>query len=297
MSSHRLPEFYAKLEKLREFDSLIDFSKSRLQLDIVLLLASSQEPLSIDEIVRSLGQRKKPILDAMRKLELKGIVRRVDDREKIYELSELGRQLIEDLLTILTAGNLKEVLREYRRYGKVAARDLTKLLIPVSYLYEVLVALGTARKNELSLNALSRITGISGQRLMVYLDPYSDPKSETRLLKKVRRETISTKIRNILFSTKRTEVFYRLTNLGLETFYRLPMYVKFKNNPIAVKLSRIFGSWSPRYVLYRLSLINIILGSILTAAMLLAPNIAIIATIIWILMSLLLSTLLLVAYK
>ncbi len=51
-----LDEVRLKLEKIRAFDSLIDFAKSRIQLDIVLELVYTHKPLSADEIARAIGQ-------------------------------------------------------------------------------------------------------------------------------------------------------------------------------------------------------------------------------------------------
>lgn len=259
-----LEQIYAKLEKIRAFDSLIDFSKSRIQLDIVLHLAAAQKPLPADEIAKTLNIRKKPVLDALRKLELKGIVRRTSETENVYELSDLGKQMIEDLMAILGFNDFQEVVKKSRRYGKIEARDLIKLIIPVHYLYETLLALGTAKNNELSLIALAKVNGISPQRLSIYLDPYADTKSEIRLFKKTRKETILTKIRSILFKSRRSEVYYRLTSIGLESFYRLPIYTKVKNNRFAHIVIKIFGTYSPKLVLYRLATIHSVSMAALT---------------------------------
>ncbi len=260
-----LEQIYTKLEKIRAFDSLIDFSKSRIQLDIVLHLAAAQKPLPADEIAKALNIRKKPVLDALRKLELKGIVRRTSETENIYELSDLGKQMIEDLMAILGFNDFQEIVRKSRRYGKIEARDLIKLIIPVHYLYETLVALGTAKNNELSLTALAKVNGISPQRLSIYLDPYADTKSEIRLFKKTRKETILTRVKSILFKSRRSEVHYRLTSIGLESFYRLPIYTKVKNNRFAHIVIKIFGTYSPKLVLYRLATIHSISMATLTA--------------------------------
>ncbi len=106
-------------------------------------------------------------------------------------------------MVVLGFGDMKQMLRNvHRRYGKIQARDMIRVVVPVNYLHEVLVALGTSRASELSLSTLSRIVGISEQRLSMYLEPYVNPRSEVRLFKKVRKETWRTKIRNILFGTR-----------------------------------------------------------------------------------------------
>ena len=172
-----LNDLRLKIEKLREFDSLIDFSRSLIQLDIVIYLASTNAPMSASEIAKALNQRKKPVLDALRKLELKGLIRKV--KNNLYELTELGRNAIDDLMAILGIGEAKQILR--KSYGKVKARDMIKVVTPINYLHDVLVALGTSRNNELPLSELANATGISGQRLVMYLEPYADRKSDVRL--------------------------------------------------------------------------------------------------------------------
>jgi len=262
LSQAQLDDIYVKLEKIRAFDSMIDFSRSRIQLDIVLQLATTRRPLSADEIARSIGQRKKPVLDALRKLELKGIIRRTETHRNIYELTDLGKQMINDLAAILGASNLKEVVKS-RIYGKVTARDLIKVIIPVHYLYEVITALGTAKRHELPLDTLAGVAGISPQRLAVYLDPYSDSKSEIRLFKKVKRDNPTPlKMMNLILRHKKTStIHYRLTDLGLELYYRLPVYMKIKNNKFVNMLIKIFGYYNTKSILTKLSIIDMIINA------------------------------------
>jgi len=262
LSQVQLDDIYIKLEKIRAFDSMIDFARSRIQLDIVLQLAVTRKPLSADEIAQNIGQRKKPVLDALRKLELKGIIRRTETHRNIYELTDLGKQMVDDLTAILGASNLKEVVKS-RVYGKVSARDLIKVIIPVHYLYEVITALGTAKRHELPLDTLASIAGISPQRLTVYLDPYADSKSEIRLFKKVKRDnsTLLKIIHVILRNKKSSTICYRLTNLGLELYYRLPIYMKMKNNKFANILIKIFKYYNTKSILTKLSIIDIIVNA------------------------------------
>ena len=284
-----------KIEKIREFDSLIDFARSSLQLDIVFQLASSRKPLSAAEIARVLGQRKKPILDALRKLEIKGLVKKSNSRGDLYELTELGRNAIEDLFAILGVSDLKAALRS--GYGKVRARDMIKIVIPVNYIHDTLVALGTSRRNELSLSTLSQIIGLSPQRLAMYLDPYAEPRSEVRLFKKYRRESFTQKITNKLFGRTKTEVHYRLTSLGMETFYRLSIYSRIKGNSVLRFLIKVFGNYSPKFVMRRLSVINTVLGSVALATLLIIPSLSYMFLAIWASYNVVLGALITVGYK
>ena len=83
-----------KIEKTREFNSLIDFARSSLQLVIVFQLASSRKPLSSTEIARALDRMKKPILNALRKMKIKGLVVRRND---LYLFSDIGVKYLEQL--------------------------------------------------------------------------------------------------------------------------------------------------------------------------------------------------------
>jgi len=290
-----MTELRLKIEKIREFDSLIDFSRSHIQLDIILYLASSNSPKSASEIAKSLNQRKKPVLDALRKLELKGLVKKVGPRNSLYELTDLGRNAIDDLMAILGIGEAKRILRS--SYGKVRARDMIRIVIPVNYLHDVLVALGTSRKKELSLKELSNATGISGLRLMMYLEPYTDRKSDIRLFRKIRKESFITKIKNKLLGTKQTDVFYRLTNLGLETFYRLTAYSKIKRNRLLRIIIRILGNYHTNLVLRRISTINLLISLAIVLSSFISLNLGLYLSFLWTLVMLLASIFLLVGYR
>ena len=290
-----IADLQLKIEKIREFDSLIDFARSSLQLDIVFQLASSRRPLTSTEIAKALGQRKKPILDALRKLEIKGLVKRSSARGELYELTELGRNAIEDLFAILGISDFKSALRS--GYGKVKARDMIKIVIPVNYIHDTLVALGTSRRNELPLATLSRIIGLSPQRLTMYLDPYAEPRSEVRLFKKYRKEVLMRKIINKLLGKTRTEIHYRLTSLGMETFYRLSIYTKIKNNTMLKLLIRLFGNYSPKLVLRKLSLIHVVFGGLSLALLITLPMFSHLTLALWASYNVLMGMLILVSYK
>jgi len=282
-----------KIEKIREFDSLIDFSRSHIQLDIVIYLASTNTPMSASEIAKALNQRKKPVLDALRKLELKGLIKKVENN--LYELTELGRNAIDDLMAILGISEAKQILR--KSYGKVKARDMIRVVIPINYLHDTLVALGTSRNQELPLSELANATGISGQRLMMYLEPYADRKSDVRLFRKIRKESLLTKLKNKLFGTKHTDVYYRLTNLGMETFYRLTVYSRIKNNKMLRMLTKIFGNYHAKLILRKISIINTLASLAIIATSFVSVSIGLYLAYIWISISLLFSIVFLISYR
>lgn len=67
-----------KLVLLKDLDSIIDFSRATNQFSIILYLAEKQQPVSITELSRAIGDSRKSILDSLRKLERKGLIVRVD---------------------------------------------------------------------------------------------------------------------------------------------------------------------------------------------------------------------------
>jgi len=251
-------ELEDKLRKLRIFDSVVDFSRSKIQLDIVLVLAFSKKPLSIDEISSAIGYARKPLLDAIRKLEIKNVVKRESKKSLRFELTSEGKKLINELMDVLGAPRPYELGLSRRIYGKVGARDIIKFVIPAKYLYDTLVTLGTSRKLSVKLSTLSEITGITQHRLSMYLDLYSS-KGSTSLFVKERKISFLSKVLS-LFGRRHGKggVKYRLTNEGLEVFRSTPTYYKLKRSPFAKLVIKLFGNYNPKYLIRRLSIVDIV---------------------------------------
>ncbi|MBC7120510.1 MAG: winged helix-turn-helix transcriptional regulator [Candidatus Methanosuratus sp.] len=91
-----------RLARIRNLSGLIDISKSTLQLDIILALNANNE-LSPAEIASVIGQRRKAVTDALRKLRNKGLVDTTLEGGKSarYVLTDLGIELVKTLLSIL----------------------------------------------------------------------------------------------------------------------------------------------------------------------------------------------------
>lgn len=125
-------EIKRRIDLFRELDSIIDFSKSSYQLDIVVFIGSAGGPVSIDAIVSALGVDRKQILDAIRKLRLKNIVA-VD--KGFYVLTDTGMRFYKALVGELAGGKGDkgngegDVVRVMRRIRRIAvAVDVIKLL-------------------------------------------------------------------------------------------------------------------------------------------------------------------------
>jgi len=110
---------------------MIDFSKSSYQLDIVVFMGSIGKPVSVDAIVSALGVDRKQVLDALRKLRLKGIV---EGKSGFYVLSDAGKRfysaLIADLMGIspqsTNSGDVARLMRRFR--GIAVAIDVIRLI-------------------------------------------------------------------------------------------------------------------------------------------------------------------------
>ncbi len=253
-----ITDLEAKLRKLRIFDSIVDFSRSKIQLDIVLILAFSKRPLSIDDISSALGHARKPLLDAIRKLEIKGIVKRESRKSLRFELTGEGKRLVNELMDVLGAPRPYELSLSKKIYGKVGARDVIKFVIPARYLYEALVTLGTSRKASAKLSTLSEITGISQHRLSMYLDLYSG-KGGTKLFEKKRKASKLSNLLRLFGHSKKNDVEYTLTDSGMEVFKNTPTYYKIKRNVFARLITKVFGNYSPKYILRKLSIMDLAL--------------------------------------
>lgn len=122
-------EIKRRITLFRELDSMIDFSKSSYQLDIVIFMGSAGGPVSIDAIASALGVDRKQILDAIRKLRLKNIVA-VD--KGFYVLTDTGMRFYKALVGELAGDNEnrdEDIVKIMRRIRRIAvAVDVIKLL-------------------------------------------------------------------------------------------------------------------------------------------------------------------------
>lgn len=254
---------------LREVDSVIDLTRGWLQFRILIALGFLKR-LDVDDLTKLLSERKKAVLDALRKLRLKGLV--VDgDGGRYVELSSSGKELYEMVLGLVSG--------ELTIFGRSLgvpniSDDLHRDLIKSVYLYDVIVALGTAKNHELPLNTLASIVKLSPEVLDDYVKPYSE--SELKLFK---RYSAGGKLLG-----RGKKIIYRLSDEGLKVYHRLPDYVKYRNDWKASILRTLTRSGHPRIVLKRISLI-LSLGSAFVAlmAVLITPSHSLILIMTWVL--------------
>ncbi len=204
----------AKIRLLRDLDSKIDFARSTIQLHIVFALVMSREPLTPTRIAELLEERRKAVLDALRKLELKGIIVRKGARggENLYALSEEGKRYAERLLSFLGIGkSLKIDTSETDSSGRAV---IVKKLTEAHHIYKAVVFLANAPGMKLSLRKLSELMGLSPERAKSYLDVFSRP--PIRIFRRI--------------GGRGEGVYYKLEEKGLALYKRLPDYQVLKNS-------------------------------------------------------------------
>lgn len=254
------------LETLRELDSMVDFSKGLIQLKILTLLAKESQGLSLKETSQKLMIRYKSIADAMRKLETKElVVRNNENGAEKYKLSEKGYEYY-GKLTALLINN--PGLHNANVTEKHRVKDLATDLVVYGYLLDALLALGTAKNNELSLKTLSMAMKLSPHRAQTYLDMFSGDIASIKLFKKTLKPTIMRRIYESFNMNKGSYItFYRLNKEGLSLYYRIPLYIKFKNSKLAKLAVKFFGSLHPRIVLKCITL-SLVIGTVVMSLIL-----------------------------
>ncbi|RLE49495.1 MAG: hypothetical protein DRJ33_08210 [Candidatus Methanomethylicota archaeon] len=248
-----------KLQKLKSVDDLVDFSRSSLQLEVLLFLGYKKRA-RLDEMASELGFRRKALGDTLRKLVAKKLV--IKGEKDYFTLTETGERYLSELMDIIgVPGYPKKPISSVDK-AQERLRFIIEELPTSSYIYDAIVSLGSAKNHELSLDRLSRIVGLGGLRLQSYLDLFVDAQDKNlRLFRKYHKPTLLSRILNKLgFKIKRSKVYYRLSDKGLTVYYRLPHYVKFKHNTFACTLAKLMGSGHPKYLL-RQSFLIVCLGS------------------------------------
>ena len=184
-----------KIQLLRRIDSIIDFNRATAQLKILIALNSGE--YTVDEVVRSTGLKRKTVLDAIRKLEIKGLVEKQGNQ---CRLTELGRNIYDALLD-LAGGNLRNI--PAKPSLRTTYYETYDQLLNVVYMLRVVQVLGDASNKPLSLKELAKKTGVSQATLSDHINRFvfSNPKIFERT-----------------YDIERKRVYYRLTDLGLKLY-------------------------------------------------------------------------------
>ncbi|MEJ5292622.1 MAG: MarR family transcriptional regulator [Candidatus Methanosuratincola sp.] len=256
------------LEQLRSVDRMIDLSKSTLQLDIMLAINNRGEA-SPAEIASAIGQRRKAVTDALRKLRNKGLVELTNEgsRTSTYILTEDGKNTISTLYRFVAGEKLSNPAGAARvepqrhqparaalnnESGDPKSQIGTQLPLAV-VLSRVLFALGMSKGNCLSLKSLSDVMGLSQQRTESYLEAFMN--WEPKLFRRYMDETAWAKVLRRLGlkgGAKHLEPVYALTQEGMQHFYRLPSYMRLKRSFAYRVLRRITNTPDPRGIFRRI---------------------------------------------
>lgn len=151
-----------RLELLKQLNETIDFAKSVIQLSVVLVLHEHKDGLSVNELCVKLGERRKALLDALRKLELKQIITKKDVKDKqVIVLTERGISCVKKLLNILLPRTEVSVSGAQSFNARSKRAMLLNNLVESHYIYTAIVALGEKSDKTLSLEKLAEVMGPS----------------------------------------------------------------------------------------------------------------------------------------
>ena len=234
---------FERLNQLKQIDGMVDISKSTLQLEILFAL-NEMSSATVADITSSLGERRKAITDALRKLKNKGLVEQSVDG-KFYSLTRDGERCMKVLSDFLGGGCRVNI-------SAPRAEHLDALPL-ASVASQIVAIMGTAKGCRMSLREIAQAIGLSPQRAQSYMDLYVD--GEPKLFKRYVDETpLSRALSRLGIKLRRYETYYALTKEGIAQFYRLPTYTKLRQSLAYRVLSRITGTNNPKSIFRRLNL-------------------------------------------
>lgn len=207
-----------KIEVLRRIDSIIDFNRATAQLRILIALDGSKS--SVDELVRKTGLKRKTILDAVRKLEIKGLVKK--DKDK-YVLTTLGRSIYNSLRSI-AIGNPTPL--PAKPIIKTVYYDTYDQLLSVVYMIKAVRILGKRKNKPMTLKDLAKKVGVSQVTLGDHLAKFMY--GELKIFEK-------------LYDIDNRKVYYRLTKLGIKLYSALYPLKKKKYRKIIIIATLLIG--------------------------------------------------------
>jgi len=225
------------IELLRELDSVLDFAKSTIQLELILYMGSKSKGIRAREAALALGIRTKSVYDALTKLISKGLVLRRADGT--YVLTEEGERFVRKVLKLLSGGHRKgsAVPSDSTLNVNYMTRthfEVSKNLLTYKYIYDTLLILGLTERKEMPLNELAKKLGVTPATLSSYLDVATSKHGRLGFLKKVMKSR----------GNGRMDIYYRLTEAGLQEVSRFTEYRKIKNSMVLKTLLKITGSYN-----------------------------------------------------
>ena len=190
------------LEVLRRIDSVVDFSRATAQLKI--LLAIDNSTLTVTDIVKATGLKRKTVLDALRKLEIKDLVRKIGNK---YSLSPEGLRIYDALKELVKTGNIP--VGKIRISGeKVAFYESYDKLLSTAYMLLAMKIVGDSDNKPITIRKLAAKLHVSPLTLEEHLRRFTDTNG-LRVFEKV-------------YDLKHPRtVMYRLTRLGLKLYHTI----------------------------------------------------------------------------
>ena len=161
-----------KLEILRKLDSIIDFSRSSYQLNIIVLLGKTDKPLDPGKISSTLQIPRKQVLDALRKLKIKGLVE--SSASGYYMLTNNGREFYTTLIELLDVkdpgkgnGNGANMVKARNGNGSKVVSDISFHSRIATLIYVI-----SLLNKPLSLEKASEILDVPKDEVLLHLTPY-----------------------------------------------------------------------------------------------------------------------------
>lgn len=259
------PSVYEVLDQLAAIDRVLDIAQSSKQLKVILFLGANG-PSPSNVIASGLGESRKAVLDALRRLRVKGLVRVEEARAfpgsakryKVYRLTEEGLRYVRLLNGVLSrlAPRADGAARVRQEPDGVPAparhvRDhsLARALRSVEYVYYAIEALavlaehGYGRGSYFTVEWLAGKLGVPASRLRNYLDPFVSGPPEEEGAKLFRR----------VYSPSTGRVYLQLTDAGLAVLRRLSAIydARTRAKPFLRLASAVTGSRHPYVALAR----------------------------------------------
>lgn len=266
-----------RLSRLKTIDKVVDLSRSNIQLEIMFLLSSRGE-LTAHDMARLMGQRRKAVTDALRKLKFKDVVEEVEvEGERLYRLSPFGEKC---LAALLEATGLKSIALQRQELYKFEGLESTVKNMTMSYyVFDCLVAMGLAG-GKVDVQRLAEIVNLSPQRLQAYLDVFAGDANPRLFKKYVVPTRFSSFLQKLNIGCRRSKTMYALTEEGSRLFLRSPQYAKLKSSRLYRILSALTKARHPKELWQTLSLIMYLGVSVTAVAALISP-VALIASLIF----------------
>ena len=173
-----------KIDVLRKLDSIIDFSRSSYQLDIIVVLGKIDKPLDPGKLSAILNIPRKQILDALRKLRLKGLIDVTHNGA--YTLTGNGRDFYRTLIEIINENNSSDESNGNTSTERI--HETAKLLAKLSINSRISMLLNTILllNKPITIEKASEILDVPKDEVLLHLTPYIKGVGESGIFKIVR---------------------------------------------------------------------------------------------------------------